>query len=436
MRQHCIPVNHKDPWGHVSNLKSVKLPWTPTKTISIKTDGVEANVSYSRDELRRPNDNFDKTKKAKKRQREPDQAAGQAPPLPRIGVIKLEDITNAGRLAERLAQSLVHGIDPGVIDVLRVVRESANAINDPTRPLAARKDVNPCDNICVSGASWQKAIMTKYYEKKDLARRDNQEIQPVLAQLSQTGARRSVAEWQAYLDVQFQNIEALTAYQNHKSSRRARRTKKIMRKSTLDRIRNAIFSPGSPMAQMRSINPPSMYYNRPYPLNRPPEIRAEDWTILEHVAKNYQEGPMPPVIAWGSAFFGNRRGRHSLPVKLFQEYLGRFALVILVPERHSSQQSPCGDGQDRRTVPYQVMGRTCNHQKRCVHTGDPLQARSRRRRVYCFDGERRGPLTRISTPGNPHGKHHLCVQNRPQIQLRLVRHRVCPHCRCDHVYFY
>jgi hypothetical protein len=435
-----------DPWGYVFNLRTVHLSWSPAKTMAINTDGVSISVTYSRDELERPNDVFRRNKpKRVKRRYDPGQAgqAGPAPPLPRTGVIKLEDITSDERLRERLSQSLLHGIDPGVIDVLRVVRESPIGL---TRPLATRNNVNPGNNLRISGAQWKRAIMTKYFEKQDLKLRRRFGVTPILNQLAQ-GARRSVAEWQAYLDVQFRNIRALSDYHNHKSHRRARRTKKIMRQSMLDRIRNAILppvpAPAAPAVPAAPAAPvaPLVQFRRINPLNRrepAPAIAAEQWLERPRTPKIRHEGVMPPVIAWGSAFFGNPRGRHSLPVKLFQEYLGRFSLVILTPEPNSSKWCPCGDGPDRRTVPYQVVGRACDHQKRYVYHGEYYGNgfRKRKSRIHCFNGQRRGPLTRVATQANPLGIHHVCVNSQQQIQLNQVRHRVCLHCRCDHVYFY
>ena len=399
-----IPADQEDPWGHVFNLKAVHLPWTPTKTISIKTDGVSLHVSYSREELKHPLQEFDRRKTRQQQPVDPNA------PLPRTGVIKLEDIANHQQLLDRLMWSLVHGIDPGVIDVLRVVRESEF---DPAQPLAARKNVDPRDNFCLSGAAWQKAIMTKYFERKDLELRQHHAVQEIFTELAQTGARRNQQEWSAYLTVQFRNFDALSLYHNDKSHRRARRTKKIMRQSMLDRIRNAIFSPGSPLAPMRRIN-----LDNP---QAPGYIPAHVWTNIQPEAKIYLEAAMPPVVAWGSAFFGNRRGRHSLPVKLFQEYIGRFALVILVPEHLSSQQCPCGDDQVNRTVPYQVDGSACNHQKRRRHYGPPIG--NRKSRVYCFLGTRRNLTARV-------GRYHHCPQRQVQ-HLQVVRHRMCQHCRYD-----
>jgi hypothetical protein len=327
------------------------------------------------------------------------------------------------------------------------------AIADPAeifRHMGAH--IDPNDSFRFSGADWKKAILTDAYQKKDILKRVEHNIQPVLGELSRAGARRDAAEWLDYLAVYFANMtltvtpyfahDGLVAYFEDKFHRKAKRTKKMMRDSRLDSLKHAMFTPGAPLAPLRRINPHNHAYVRPQ------EPDQDAWINKERVQRPgapQTDTNWPPVIVWGGARFGNRRGHHPLPVKLLQEYIGRFALVILLPEHMTSQQCPCTDAPGSRTVQYTLDGYTCDHVKRECFVSDPNldgdppdtpRIKGWRRRVkFCFDrvrdehGRVKGLQRADWSPLNPHGRYHECVHSQQERRLTVVRHRVCPHCR-------
>src|SRR5690606_13016334 len=106
-----------------------------------------------------------------------------------------------------------------------------------------------------------------------------------------------------------------------------RRKREIWAQQAKDEVRNAILAESKSLPQMRKDGARS---------GRATMQGIDGQGTSGHAGR----GSLPPVIAWGSAAF-SRKGFPPIPRRLLAEYLSRKALVVMTPERMTSQMCIC-----------------------------------------------------------------------------------------------
>jgi hypothetical protein len=90
----------------------------------------------------------------------------------------------------------------------------------------------------------------------------------------------------------------------------------------------------------------------------------------------------PPIVVWGSAKFGGKKGYRPTPNKLLAQYVARYTLVIMMPEMRTSIQCLCTMDRIRRTKPLKDYGLNCEHRRRPIYI--PQDDGSKRRVMCCL----------------------------------------------------
>ena len=247
-----------------------------------------------------------------------------------------------------------------------------------------------------------------------------------------THTRNDLAGWNNRLVTIFGNFNQWQGYYRAPFLRKWKFTKYIARQRLLDMIRNTAFTfdgnkkiPNLPMAPHNKEH----HVNK----NRPPAVSTAS------VEPILDPDGWPPILAWGSAKFGGRKGYRSAPNKTLAKYFARFTLVVMVPEMRTSIQCLCSNDVIRRTQPLTGQGRQCDHKMRpiMVERDD-----GGRRRVMCCLVKHDRRLKLLSDLPQEHEEYvpppanqtrvYKCAawaDNAPARTFRTERHRVCPHVR-------
>ena len=326
-----------------------------------------------------------------------------------------------------------------------------------------------------------RGILTDDFRRKEIRLRSDCNIQSVFDSLSQPqNIRNSVDGYKNYLKIYFQHYAEIRDYHRQKFFRKWRQTKYIARQRVLAEILSTILSTNAEFKKLgklktspfnennsRHQQPPA---NAAVPGEPPPDaspsnpqasvvIDSED-VVIEPTAAGTFDQPndpnpttqsaattagWPPIVVWGSAKFGGKKGYRPTPNKLLAKYIARYTLVIMMPEMRTSKQCLCTMDSVRKTDPLTGNGKTCSHRKRPIYvtvnitdTNGNVRQRKRRRMTCLVKHE--GRWKRLSDLPANHPDYvapsadqqdvyqcHHWNENAPLSTFCVERHRVCSH---------
>jgi hypothetical protein len=342
-----------------------------------------------------------------------------------------------------------------------------------------------------------RGILTDTFQRKELNLRNGENMDAIFTELSKKENNRNTIDgFKSYLSTYFQHHAEIDTYHQKSFFRKARQTKFMARQRILAQMLDAIFStdpavkigqlpkaphnrptsqlyiPGVPTETLHIINClrclPEISFGAPleysvlesmssgvptetlhiiHCLQNLPKISFGaplDYSALESIVDaDAALKKWPPVVAWGSAKFGGKKGYRPTPNKLLAQYVSRYTLVIMMPEMRTSIQSLCTMDCIRRTVPLTGTGKCCDHRQRptYVKVQDNSEAGGgiKKKRIMTCLVKHDGKWRRLSDLPTDHPEYVASINDQPVIKCHhwdndapprtfsTIRHRVCPH---------